>query len=167
MLSRRPVPLPPDPGQESVWDYPRPPLLEPTSQPVRVVLGGETIADSSRALRLLETSHPPSYYIPSEDVCTDVLQPTEASSYCEWKGRAIYVDLVVGDVRSPRAAWAYPDPAERYAALRGHFAFYPHLVDACFVGDERVRPQPGGFYGGWITDAIVGPFKGEPGTWGW
>ena len=164
---RRPVPVRPGPGQESAWDYPRPPRLEPETRSVHVVMDGEAIAATSHAIRLLETSHPPSYYIPPGDVREGVLQPAEGSSHCEWKGRAVYLDLVLGDRRVPRAAWTYPDPVERYAALRDHVAFYPHLVDACYVGDERARPQPGGFYGGWITDDVVGPFKGEPGTWGW
>lgn len=167
MPRRRPTSLPTAPGQESVWDYPRPPRLEPVARLVRVVFDGETIAATTNALRYLETSHPPSYYLPPDDIRNGVLRPAEGASHCEWKGRAVYFDLALGDRRVPRAAWAYPDPIEHYAALRDHVAFYPHLVDACYVGDKRVRPQPGGFYGGWITDDVVGPFKGEPGTWGW
>ncbi len=163
----RPRPEKPGPGQESVWDYPRPPRLEPVSRHVRVVFGGEVIADTSRALRILETSHPPVYYLPSEDIRMDHLEPVAGGSFCEWKGQAVYYDVVVGGHRAGQAAWAYPDPVGRYAALKDHVAFYADKMAACLVGDEQVRPQPGGFYGGWITDDLAGPFKGAPGSWGW
>jgi uncharacterized protein (DUF427 family) len=148
---------------ESVWDYPRPPALEPATKRVRVEHGGETIADSERALRLLETSQPPAYYIPPEDVRLDLLTQHERRTGCEWKGQARYW-TVNG---SQAAAWSYAQPAGRYAALRDHIAFYPQKVDGCFVGEERVEPNAGDFYGGWITSDIKGPFKGGPGTAGW
>ena len=148
---------------ESVWDYPRPPALEPATKRVRVEHGGETIADSERALRVLETSQPPAYYIPPEDVRTDLLEPHPQRTLCEWKGQARYWTVN----RSPAAAWSYPQPDGRYAALRDHIAFYPQKVDACFVGEERVEPNAGDFYGGWVTSDIEGPFKGGPGTAGW
>jgi uncharacterized protein (DUF427 family) len=132
-----------------------------------VILGGETIADTTRALRVLETSHPPAFYLPREDVAPGALVPAEGTTFCEWKGRAAYLDVVGGDVTAGRAAWYYPDPVPSFAALRGHVALYPDRMDACYVGDERVRAQEGDFYGGWITGEIVGPFKGAPGTWGW
>lgn len=153
---------------ESVWDYPRPPRLEPTTRRVRVVFDGITIVDSRRALRLLETSHPPAYYIPRNDVHEGHLRTAEGGrTFCEWKGQASYFDVVSGNRVAPRAAWTYPDPVAAYAALRDHVAFYPDPMDACFVDDERVAPQSGSFYGGWITSDVVGPFKGGPGTAGW
>lgn len=157
----------PDPGQESVWDYPRPPALEPVAARVRVVFGGVTIADTTRALRILETSHPPTYYIPREDVDMDHLERTARSTGCEFKGRAEYFTVAVGDHRAEHAAWSYPDPTPRYAGLTEHLAFYPSEMDACWVGEEQVQAQAGDFYGGWITARVVGPFKGEAGTWGW
>lgn len=157
----------PGPGQESVWDYPRPPRLEPVAQPLRVVFNDEVIAETRRGLRILETSHPPVYYFPHEDVRQAFVERTPRSTGCEWKGYAVYYHVVVGERRADFAAWSYPEPASAYEALRDHFAFYASKMDACYVGDEQVRPQPGDFYGGWITDAIVGPFKGGPGTWGW
>ena len=163
--TRRPVP--PGPGQESVWDYPRPPRLEADARRVRVVLGGETIADTVHALRVLETSHPPTFYLPRADFVPGALVPAPGSSFCEWKGQAAYLHLVGGGRTASRAAWFYPSPATRFAALVDHVALYPGAVDSCLVDDERVRGQEGDFYGGWITDEIVGPFKGAPGTWGW
>ena len=163
----RPPRVEPDPGQESVWDYPRPPALELTTAHLEVVLGGVTIAETRRAFRVLETSHPPSYYFPPEDVVAGALTPVEGSSFCEWKGRAHYFDVRGGDRVAPRAAWGYDAPSERFSAIRGYVAFSPGLVDACFVDGERVVPQEGGFYGGWITSKVVGPFKGGPGTRGW
>jgi uncharacterized protein (DUF427 family) len=167
MPPRGVTPTPPEPGQESVWDYPRPPRLEPVARPLRVVFGGRTLAETGRALRVLETSHPPVYYLPPEDVRMQHLLPRSHSSFCEWKGRAVYFDVRVGDRSAEAAAWAYPDPAPRFAELRDHVAFYAHLMDACYVGGERAEPQPGGFYGGWVTSDVVGPFKGAPGSWGW
>ncbi len=157
----------PGPGQESVWDYPRPPRLEPVVARLRVIFAGETIADSDGGYRLLETSHPPVYYIAPEDVRRDLLCPASGSSYCEFKGHARYWDLVVGERRSERVAWSYPTPVDRFSQIKDYLAFYAQRVDECWVGKERVRPQAGSFYGGWITSNIVGPFKGEPGTGGW
>ncbi|WP_071516882.1 DUF427 domain-containing protein [Geitlerinema sp. PCC 9228] len=157
----------PGPGQESVWDYPRPPRVEPTSKHVRVIFHGTTIADTQRAQRVLETSHPPTYYIPLEDVKTEYLFPTSRTSFCEWKGRAKYYTIKVGDREATNAAWQYPQANENHAAIRDCIAVYPSKMDACYVDDERVQPQAGDFYGGWITSDIVGPFKGGPGTWGW
>jgi uncharacterized protein (DUF427 family) len=154
-------------SRESVWDYPRPPRLESTGQRIRVVFAGTTVADSLRALRLLETSHPPTYYIPPGDVRMDLLKSTHRRSFCEYKGTATYFSLEVGVRWSADCAWSYPAPVEAYEALRDHFAFYAGLVDECWVDEERARPQPGGFYGGWITSDLEGPFKGDPGTLGW
>jgi uncharacterized protein (DUF427 family) len=163
----------PGPGQESVWDYPRPPRVEPSRRRVRVEFDGVTVADSTRALRVLETSGPPVYYVPPEDVRMDLLVPSGGpGTVCEWKGPAEYFDLRTGGRLGPgrlgrRAAWTYPEPNRGYEAIAGWIAFYAGRVDACFLGDEPVRPQPGHFYGGWITSEVVGPFKGEPGTEGW
>jgi uncharacterized protein (DUF427 family) len=155
-------------GQESVWDYPRPPRLEPTSAHVLVVLGGAVVVDTRSALRVLETSHPPTYYLPPQDVAPGAMRPAAGESFCEWKGLASYLDVVGGgDVVAPAAAWTYPDPSPAYAELAGYVALYPGPMDAVRVDGEPVRPQPGGFYGGWITDAVVGPFKGGPGSQGW
>jgi uncharacterized protein (DUF427 family) len=150
-----------------VWDYPRPPTLEQTGRHVVVELGGEVIADTRQAWRVCETSHPPVYYVPMEDARTDLLVLGQGSSCCEWKGRAVYWDAVIDGQLWPRVAWSYPGPDPRFERLRGHLAFYLQGLDAGFVDDERARPQPGGFYGGWITDDVVGPFKGGSGTAGW
>ena len=154
---------------ENVWDYPRPPALEPTGRRVRIEHGGVVVADTTAALRVLETSHPPTVYVPPGAVAEGVLRPSDArATVCEFKGRAVYWDLVVDGTPPLRAvAWSYPDPVERYAALRDHLAFYPGRVDAAWLGDERVQAQEGDFYGGWITSEVSGPFKGGPGTWGW
>jgi uncharacterized protein (DUF427 family) len=152
---------------ERVWDYPRPPALVPCVRRVRVELGGVTVADSTNALRVLETSHPPTIYVPPADITAGCLQPAAGRSFCEWKGVARYFDVVAGRRREPAAAWGYADPAAPYAALRDHLAFYPGRMDACWLDDERVRSQPGDFYGGWITADLVGPFKGAAGTRGW
>ena len=157
----------PSPGQESVWDYPRPPRIEPCARRIRVEFAGETIADSIRTYRLLETSHPPVYYIPREDVRTGWLRPGSRQTFCEFKGLASLFDLQVGARVSREAAWSYPSPAPPYSILCGCLSFYAGRVDACFVDDERVQPQEGDFYGGWITSNIVGPFKGGVGTTGW
>lgn len=151
---------------ESVWDYPRPPRVEPTDEHVVVELGG-VIADTRRALRVLETSHPPVYYVPAGDVVPGVLEPAAGRTFCEFKGVAVYWTAAAGGRRSPEAAWSYPHPSPGYEALRGHVAFYPGRVDACSVDGERVEPQPGDFYGGWVTSRVKGPFKGGPGTTGW
>lgn len=153
--------------RESVWDYPRPPRLEACVPRLRVEFNGETVADTVRGYRLLETSHPPVYYIPRDNVKTEFLRPNDSRSFCEYKGVAEYRDLCVGDRVSVAAAWSYPAPAGDYAALRDHIAFYAGRVDACFVGEERVQPQEGDFYGGWITANLEGPFKGIPGSRGW
>lgn len=163
----KPRRIPPGPGQESAWDYPRPPRLEAIAESVRVEFQGLVLAASTRALRLLETSHPPTVYIPREDVRMDFLHPSPGSSVCEWKGEARYFTILVAGSKSVNAAWSYPHPSPRYGALAGMIAFYPGRVDACYWGEERVTPQGGDFYGGWITSRVVGPFKGEPGTWGW
>lgn len=152
---------------ESVWDYPRPPRLEPVSARLRVVFAGHLVADSTRGYRVLETSHPPTYYIPPEDTDQDSIEPATGSSLCEYKGRASYWTLRVGDRSSFRAAWSYPDPTLRFRPIAGHLAFYPGRVDTCLVNDEVVVVQEGDFYGGWITSNIRGPFKGAPGTLGW
>ncbi|PSO55926.1 MAG: hypothetical protein BRC40_14325 [Cyanobacteria bacterium QH_8_48_120] len=157
----------PSPGQESVWDYPRPPRLERSSRRIRVVFNGITIVDTQRAQRMLETSHPPVYYLPSENVKMEYLVQTSQKSFCEWKGQARYYTIVVGDKQAPNAAWDYPNPTQKYAAIADHLALYPRLMDACYVDDEQVQSQQGDFYGGWITSDIVGPFKGGTGTWGW
>ncbi|KMO39264.1 DUF427 domain-containing protein [Methylobacterium aquaticum] len=167
MRHTHPRPDPAGPGQESVWDYPRPPRLEPVPERLRVVFDGITIADTIRGWRVLETSHPPTYYLHPDDIRPGALVPAGGGSVCEWKGRAQYFDVVGPHRRAERVAWAYPRPTAAFAALAGHVAVYAGPMDACFVGDERVTPQPGGFYGGWITPHIVGPFKGEPGTMGW
>lgn len=157
----------PGPGQESVWDYPRPPRWEDTPKHLCIVFAGVTVADTRRAKRVLETSHPPVYYLPPEDVRRDCLTRTARSSLCEWKGRAVYDTVRVGDREAVDAVWSYPDPTADFAALKNYLAFYPSRMDACLVDGERVQAQPGDFYGGWVTHEIVGPFKGEPGTGGW
>ena len=157
----------PGPGQESVWDYPRPPRVEPVAERLRVVFAGETIADTERGLRVLETSHPPAYYLPREDVRMDLLEPAVGTTFCEFKGEASYYAIEVGDRISRKAAWTYELPSPGYEELAGTICFYASRVDACYVGDEQVEPQAGDFYGGWITSAVVGPFKGGPGTSGW
>jgi uncharacterized protein (DUF427 family) len=162
-----PARVEPGDGQESVWDYPRPPRFEPACRRLRVVLGGVTIADTVSGLRVLETSHPPNYYFPPADISPDALIPNDRSSWCEWKGQARYHTARGADRVEPSAAWSYPTPNPAYAELAGMVAFYPALMDACFVDDERARAQPGGFYGGWITNDVVGPFKGVPGTNWW
>ena len=157
----------PKPGQESVWDYPRPPRAEPCKHRVRVEFNGEAIADTTRAWRVLETSHPPAYYIPREDVQCEFLQASSRRTFCEFKGEACYWDVKIGTRISRDAAWSYKAPNHPYDALRDCLAFYPSRVDTCFVDDERVQPQTGDFYGGWITSNIAGPFKGGPGTSHW
>jgi uncharacterized protein (DUF427 family) len=164
---RRPAPLPAGPGQESVWDYPRPPRVERSDELVEVRLGGRVVARSDRTLRVLETSHPPTYYLPEDAFAPGVLQPVEGRTYCEYKGVAAYYDLVAGEVVAPRAAWTYPAPTAGFEQILGHVAVMPGAVDSCTVDGEVVRPQEGGFYGGWVTSRVVGPFKGGPGTWGW
>ena len=159
--------IPPAPGQESVWDYPRPPRLEETSKHLQVMFNGITIADTHRAKRVLETSHPPTYYIPPEDIQLEYLVQTPRSSFCEWKGQASYYIVQVGDRQVQNAAWFYTQPTPGFADIKDHVSFYAHLMDACYVNGEPVQAQAGDFYGGWITNDVVGPFKGGAGTWGW
>lgn len=158
-----------EPRTESVWDYPRPPRLEPTPRRIRIVQSGVTVADSIRALRILETSHPPVYYIPPADLDLSVLQPSAArQSFCEFKGLASYWNLTMpGQPQVADVAWSYERPVTSYAALAHHLAFYASRVDECWVDEERVQPQQGDFYGGWITRDLRGPFKGALGTRGW
>jgi uncharacterized protein (DUF427 family) len=161
------MPSPRIPVVVRVWDYPRPPAVEPCRHRVRVELAGAVLADSTRALRVLETSHPPAIYVPAADVRGD-LRPSDArSTWCEFKGAARYLDAVAGDRRVTAVGWTYPDPSPGYEALRDHIAFYPGRVDAAWIGDERVQAQESDFYGGWITSDLVGPFKGPAGTLGW
>ncbi len=157
----------PGPGQESVWDYPRPPRVEDSPKRVQVVFNGVVIADSRRAKRVLETSHPPAYYIPRDDIRMDYLTPTPRRTVCEFKGVAHYFTISVNNKTVENAAWSYSRPSEGYEAITDYIAVYPSKMDACYVDGERVMPQAGDFYGGWITSDVVGPFKGEPGTWGW
>ena len=148
---------------ESVWDYPRPPAVERSARRARVEHGGIVIADSTEARRVLETSQPPAIYFPPADVRMDLLEPNSQRTWCEWKGQASYWDVAGAEA----AAWSYPEPAPAYAELRDHVAFYPQRVDACYLDEERVTTNEGGFYGGWITADVIGPFKGGPGTAGW
>lgn len=152
---------------ESVWDYPRPPRLERSTARITIEHAGITIADSERCWRVLETSHPPVYYVPRPDLAEGVLEAAAGRSFCEFKGVAGYWDLLIGDVRVREAGWSYEQPSPGYADLQGAVAFYPGRVDRCTVAGEVVQPQPGDFYGGWITADITGPFKGGPGTRGW
>lgn len=156
----------PGPGQESVWDYPRPPRVVPDAREVVVTAGGFVVARTTRAVRVLETASPPTFYVPVDDVTPGVLVPAGGSSYCEWKGQARYWSAVTPAGRLERVAWSYAEPLPAFAAIRNFMAFYAGRI-ACFVNGERVRSQAGDFYGGWITDDIVGPFKGEAGTSGW
>lgn len=159
--------VPPGPGQESVWDYPRPPSCEPVDARITVVVDGVTIVDTTRAWRVCETSHPPTYYLPVDDFVDGVLEPSDRTSFCEWKGAARYVSVRVGDRRERDVGWFYPTPTAPFAAIAGHVALYATRMDECRVDGELVTPQPGGFYGGWVTSKVVGPFKGEPGTEFW
>ncbi len=163
----RPQPLPLQSGQESVWDYPRPPRLEATTRHIQVICNGVVIADSTRAYRVLETSHPPVYYIPPEDIRMEYLEASLRTTFCEWKGQGAYYHVHVADKHLFDVAWYYPNPTPAFAAIKDYVAFYPRPMDACYVDGKQVQPQPGEFYGGWITPDIVGPFKGEPGSWGW
>ena len=151
---------------ENVQDYPRPPALEPAGARIRIMLGGALAADSTRALRVLETHHAPTYYLPPGDVLAR-LTPAAGRSFCEWKGTAHYVDVTAGGATARRAAWAYDRPTARFAALAGYLAFYPALMDEAWVGNTRVTPQPGDFYGGWVTPNLTGIVKGAPGTRHW
>ena len=152
---------------ESVWDYPRPPRAEPSDEHVVLVHAGSVVAETTSSVRVLETSHPPTYYLPRDAFADGVLRPVERTTWCEWKGRATYLDLVVGDTVVRAAAWTYADPAPGFEAIRDHVAVYPGRLDRCTVDGEVVQAQPGDFYGGWITSRVTGPFKGGPGTRGW
>ena len=161
------MPEAPGPGQESVWDYPRPPALRASSALVVVEFGGREMCRTTRGLQVLETSHPPTWYLPRADWADGVLRPGGGSSFCEWKGAATYLDVVAGEHVERAAAWTYPTPYPAFAAVVDHVAVYPGRMDRCTVDGEAVRPQEGGFYGGWVTSAVVGPFKGSVGSWGW
>ncbi len=164
MNTRRIQPLP---GQESVWDYPRPPRLEETNKHIQVIFNGVAIADTTAAKRVLETSHPPSYYIPPEDIQMEYLIPTPKGSWCEWKGQASYYTVKVGEEQQVNVAWYYQNPTPAFAGIQNYIAFYPNRMEACYVDGEKVQGQAGDLYGGWITSDLVGPFKGGAGTWGW
>jgi uncharacterized protein (DUF427 family) len=156
------------PVTESVWDYPRPPVVVPSRERVVIELDGEVVVDTRRALRVLETSHPPVYYVPRDAIAPGLLRPVSGRTWCEFKGSASYFDVTGSSGRLvPSAAWHYPEPAAGFEPLVGHVAFYPGRMDRCMVGGETVVPQPGDFYGGWITSKVTGPFKGTPGTEGW
>jgi uncharacterized protein (DUF427 family) len=161
------TPVVPGPDRESVWDYPRPPRVEPVADRVRVVLGDVVLADTSRAVRVLETAGAPVYYLPREDVRIDLLEPSPTVTECEWKGPAGYFSITTAGRRIEDVAWSYERPNAGYEVIAGYFAFYAAKVDEAWVGEERATPQPGGFYGGWMTHRITGPVKGEPGSWGW
>ncbi|NTW41650.1 MAG: DUF427 domain-containing protein [Cellulomonadaceae bacterium] len=163
----RPVPIPPQPGQESVWDYPRPPRVEECTSVIEIGLGGVILARADRSWRVLETSHPPVYYLPRDTFEPGVLRETQGVSWCEWKGRASYYDLVAGDTVAYGAGWTYLAPSRGYEAIAGAVAVMAAQVETCTVDGEQVVPQAGGFYGGWITRGVVGPFKGVPGSAGW
>jgi uncharacterized protein (DUF427 family) len=155
-----PQPDPVGPDQESVWDYPRPPRAEQTSRRILIVHKGVPLADTRAAWRTLETSHPPTYYIPQADIAMARLEPNPARSLCEWKGQAAYWDVVIGDERIAAAGWSYPDPSPAFAPIRDHIAFYAAPFESVTIDGEQVTPQPGGFYGGWVTSREAGPFKG-------
>jgi len=157
----------PGPGQESVWDYPRPPRVEATADRIRIRLGGELIVDTTDAVRVLETSHPPVYYLPRSAFPEGALLPAAGASFCEFKGGARYLTVRGGDTDAVRSAWFYPSPSPGYEHLVDRVAVYPSAMDECEVAGEAVTAQAGDFYGGWITSRVVGPFKGEPGTLGW
>lgn len=163
----RPRPDPTGPEQESVWDFPRPSIAQPIHARIQIEHRSRIIADTCAAVRTLETSHPPSYYIPRIDIAPGTLRRAEGSSLCEWKGAATYWDVVVGDVVLPRVAWSYATPTPAFDALRDHVAFYAAPFDRCSVDGETVTPQAGDFYGGWVTSRVAGPFKGVPGSRGW
>lgn len=163
----QPQRIEPGPGQESVWDYPRPPRLEAAHKSIQIVFNGQVIADTRQAWRVLETSHPPVYYLPREDIVMPALVLGAGHSWCEWKGQASYFDVAVDGQTAVQAAWTYTHPTPAFQPIAGHIAFYAWAMDECLVDGERVTSQPGRFYGGWITCDIVGPFKGEPGTSGW
>ncbi|WES65611.1 DUF427 domain-containing protein [Microbacter sp. GSS18] len=164
---RHPTPDPTRPGQESVWDYPRPPRAERVDERVTIEFGGVGIVDTDDVVRVLETSHPPTYYVPMAAFAPGALRPARGRSFCEYKGAARYFDVVVGDAVAEGAAWTYPEPTGGFAVLADRVAVYPGRMDRCTVDGETVIPQPGGFYGGWVTSRVSGPFKGVPGSMGW
>ena len=166
-MVHRPERIKPGQGQESVWDYPRPPRIEDFTGHIRVIFNNLVIADTHEAKQVLETSHPPVYYIPPRDIQMDCLIETPLTTWCEFKGKAHYYTVVVKKKKAKKAAWYYPDPVPEFMALTNYVAFYPSLMDACEVNGKKVKVQKGDFYGGWITKNIVGPFKGEPGTGDW
>jgi len=157
----------PGPDQESVWDYPRPPRVELSARHVIVRFGGVTVAESSGTLRLLERAHPPVFFVPAHHVRLELLTLSGHRTECDDLGLASYYDLALDGRTARKVARVFPDPLGGYKSIRGHLAFYPGRVDECFVDGERVAPQEGGFYPGWITNDVVGPFKGGPGTWTW
>lgn len=153
--------------KENVWDYPRPPSLERVPEQIRVLFGGVTIADTRDAYRILETSHAPTYYLPRRDIAPDALVANGRRTMCEWKGQAVYFDVVSDKKMASAAAWTYPTPVPTFEDLAGYVAFYAEPMDACYVGEEEVKPQPGNFYGGWVTSNLIGPIKGAAGTLHW
>ncbi len=167
MALRRPDLDPPRPGQESVWDFPRPAVAQPCSAHIVIEHGGAVVADTRRSIRVIETSHPPTYYIPPDDILPRLLRRAPGRSTCEWKGEAVYWDVVLDDVVTPKVGWSYPNPSPSFEILRDHVAFYSAPFDRCTVDGKVVVPQPGRFYGGWITSHVAGPFKGVPGSDGW
>jgi len=166
-MPQHPAPEPVRPGQESVWAFPRPPALRAGAEHITISLGGATICASDSSWQVLETSHPPTYYLPRDSFTPGSLRAADGQSFCEWKGLAGYLDVLGGDEVAVRAGWFYPSPAPAYAALVDHVAVYPAAMDACRVDGEQVTAQPGGFYGGWVTSRVAGPFKGIPGSRGW
>ena len=163
----RPIPAIPGPGQESVWEYPRPPRLESITRSIQIYFNDVLVVDATSAWRVLETSHAPVYYLNPADIRMAYLRRGSGHSWCEWKGQAAYFDVVVAGRTAEQAAWTYEKPTRPFAPIANHIAFYAWAMDQCVVDGELVTPQPGRFYGGWITSDIVGPFKGEPGTQGW
>lgn len=162
-----PEPQPTRPGQRSVWDFPRPAIVQPETARLRVEFANVVVAETTAGFRTLETSHPPSYYFPPGDVRIDLLQQTARTTHCEWKGQAHYYDVVVGKEQARNAAWFYPQPTADFACMAGYIAFYPAAMGQCWVNDEPAVAQPGGFYGGWISSGYAGPFKGVPKSHGW
>jgi uncharacterized protein (DUF427 family) len=166
-LPHHPEPDRPGEGQESVWDYPRPAICQPSARHIRIIHRGHMLADTARAWRTLETSHPPTYYIPTADITMAHLAPNPHRSLCEWKGQAHYWDVTIGEDHFPAAAWSYPAPTPAFLPIAGFIAFYPEPFEQCLVDGEPITPQPGGFYGGWISRHEAGPFKGGPGSRFW
>ncbi|MEL6440070.1 MAG: DUF427 domain-containing protein [Cyanobacteria bacterium J06621_8] len=163
----KPKPIPPQPGQESVWDYPRPAILQDTDKLLKVICSGIVLAETKGGKRVLETSHPPTYYFPAEDIKLEHLIANSKQTVCEWKGICQYYDISIGDKYIKDASWRYFQPTANFELIQTYYGFVPSLMDACYVNDELATPQAGNFYTGWITADIVGPFKGGPGTWGW